>query len=99
MLYTNLNLQDLSNRAETELHRINHEIACQSRELRTKHGLFAKDIAALSGGLMSAEKCERIELERIRIIQLEQIIALGLLLKCHTKIIFEPMDSSQPTSV
>ena len=61
-----------------ELHRVRHEIAVTCRALRTQQGLFYADFKQKSGGFLSPQKVERIELERIKILPLETLVTLAL---------------------
>ena len=81
-----------------DLHRVRHEIAVTCRALRTQQGLFYADFKQKSGGFLSPQKVERIELERIKIPPLEVLVTLALAFGRRLRFSFvEPDEIETPT--
>ena len=81
-----------------DLHRIRHEIAVTTRALRTQQGLFYADFKQKSGGFLSPQKVERLELERIEAPPLEVLIVLASAFGRRLRFSFvEPDEIETPT--
>ena len=81
-----------------DLHRMRHEVAVTTRALRTQQGLFYADFKQKSGGFLSPQKVERLELERIKIPPLEVLVTLALAFGRRLRFSFvEPDEIETPT--
>ncbi len=98
MLPMNPNQEIILEQARAEIRRINHDIADQIREYRAKNRLFAQNIVILSGGAISPKKLEQMELECLKNIPWESLVALGLLMNCRLKVTFEPIPPAKQSA-
>ncbi len=94
MLPMNPNQELMLEQARAEIRRINHDIAEQIRTFRAQNRLFAQNIVILSGGAISPKKLEQMELECLKNIPWESLVALGLLLNCRLKVTFDPIEEA-----